>query len=80
MTDPPKAPSSPLVDPIVLSSTFAFEAARDMLAAAVEPCSASLYTRWPNPTLEHVESDLAPSGIGPGLLRLAVGVKPVDTL
>jgi len=43
----------------VLSSTFAFEAAGDMIRAAVQPGSDALYTRWSNPTLEHVEGDLA---------------------
>ena len=52
-------PSKPLVPPIVLASTFAFETAEDMIEAALQPGSAELYSRWSNPTLEAVEETLS---------------------
>lgn len=50
--------SQPVVPPIVLSSTFAFESSADE-AAAAQNRAPHIYTRWGNPTLDVVESRLA---------------------
>ena len=42
----------------MLSSTFEFETAEDMIDAALDPESADLYSRWSNPTVAHVEECL----------------------
>jgi cystathionine beta-lyase/cystathionine gamma-synthase len=58
MKKSPEPPSRPLVPPIVLASTFAFEDAESMAHAALNPGAADLYSRWSNPTLAHVEEVL----------------------
>ncbi len=50
--------SRPVVPPLVLSSTFAFENVAEEARAAAER-TPHLYTRWSNPTLQAVEERIA---------------------
>lgn len=50
-------PSHPIIPPIVLSSTFAFQDAEAMASAVAEK-STDIYTRWSNPTITAVEKEI----------------------
>jgi cystathionine beta-lyase/cystathionine gamma-synthase len=50
-------PSHPIIPPIVLSSTFAFDDAEAM-ATGVARKDTDIYTRWSNPTITAVEEEI----------------------
>ena len=55
---PADRPSRPVVPPVVLSSTFAFDD-HQALASSAREKDTPLYTRWSNPTLEALEARVA---------------------
>ncbi len=55
---PDDRPSRPVVPPVVLSSTFAFDDPEALALSASEK-DTTLYTRWSNPTLEALEARVA---------------------